>query len=296
MSKKVCFIINPKSGTGNWKSVEEEIANWLDKSFTKTILHTERAGHATELAREAAKTHDIIVAVGGDGMMNETAVGMMQSDASLGIIPTGSGNALARHLGIPMNHKSAIELINKAHPEIVDTASINGHPFFAVAGTGFDAEIATKFASSNTRGFWTYLRLSFANFFSYKSAMYNISIDGKDYHQKAFLISIANSSQYGNNAYIAPEASLKSGFLEVCILKPFPWVVGIILAYRLFNEVIHHSPFMESIIGKNIEISNADGKPLCIHYDGEILPSASKISIEVKPLSLKVILPEGHEI
>jgi len=295
-SKKVCFLINPKSGTGNWKGVEEEIEKYLDKSFTKTILYTERPGHATELAAEAAKTFDIIIAVGGDGMMNETAKGMMGSSARLGIIPTGSGNALARHLGIPMDHKEAVECINHAHYETMDTALLNGTPFFAVAGTGFDAEIATKFADSIKRGFWTYFKLSLVNFFKYKSATYYITIDGRKYNQKAFLISVANSSQYGNNAFIAPEASVQSGTLEVCILKPFPWVIGIVLAYRLFSKSIHRSPFMETITGKKIEIHRADDKPLSIHYDGEVLPESSSMKIEVEPMTLRVILPRGREI
>ena len=294
--KKICFIINPKSGTGDWKGIEKHIHRYLDKSFTYTILHTERAGHATELAREAAKTHTIIVAVGGDGMMNETACGMMNTDAILGIIPTGSGNALARHLGIQLNHKGALECINKMHCETIDTATINGKPFFAVAGTGYDAEIAAKFAESDRRGFLTYLQLSVINFFKYKPADYDIITDGKTYHEKAFLISVANSSQYGNNAYIAPKAALQDGMLEVCILKPFSVLIALVLAVRLFAKNMHRSSYLETIKGKTIEIKRADNKAICIHYDGETVPASGNIKIEVKPLTLKVILPEERKI
>lgn len=296
MSKRICFIINPKSGTGDWKGVEKSIDRYLDKSFSVKILHTERAKHATELAREAAKTHDIIVAVGGDGMMNETAQGIMGTNAMLGIIPTGSGNALARHLGIPMSHEGAIECINKMHYQTIDSAAINGTMFFAVAGTGFDADVAAKFASSTTRGFWTYLKLSFTNFFTYKPAEYNITVDGKAYRHKAFLISVANSSQYGNNAYIAPNASVQSGMLDVCVLKPFSVFVGPVLTMRLFAKSIHRSSYLETIKGKSIEIKRADNKATSIHYDGETISATECMKIEIKPLTLKVILPEGKKI
>lgn len=296
MSKRVCFIINPKSGTGDWKGIEKSIAQYLDNSFTPTILHTAHAGHATELSHEAAKTHDVIVAVGGDGMMNETACGIMNSNAVLGIIPTGSGNALARHLGIPLTHKGAIECINKMHYEVVDTALINGKPFFAVAGIGYDAEIAAQFAKSSTRGFFTYMKLSVTNFFKYKPAEYDISVDGKNYHRKAFLVSIANSSQYGNNAYIAPKASLQDGLLEVCILKPFSMFVSPVLGLRLFTKTLDDSSYLETLQGKDIEIHHSNQEPFYLHYDGETEEKVERIKITVQPKTLKVIFPEGRKI
>jgi YegS/Rv2252/BmrU family lipid kinase len=296
MSKKICFIVNPKSGTGDWKGIEKSISLYLDKSFTPTILHTERAEHATELAHEAAKTHDAVIAVGGDGMMNETATGLIGTNALLGIIPTGSGNALARHLGIPMSHKGAIECINRMHHSTIDIATINNKYFFAIAGTGYDAEIAAKFADKEKRGFWTYLKLSVANFFTYKAGEYTIVIDGTEYKRKAFLISVANSSQYGNNAYISPEASLHSGVLEACVLRPFSMFVGPILTVRMFAKSMHRSPYLEILKGKNIEIKKADNSSLCIHYDGETVAATASMKMEIKPLTLKVIFPEGKKI
>jgi YegS/Rv2252/BmrU family lipid kinase len=285
------------SGTGRWKRIEGSIKRNLDKSFNPTILLTEKPGHATELAKEAAKTNEVVVAVGGDGMMNETAKGIMNSNAIMGIIPTGSGNALARHLGIPINPRRAIGCINKLYYETIDTATINGKPFFAVAGTGFDAEVAAKFANKSRRGFITYLQLSLANFFRYRASHYDIIVDGKKYHEKAFLVSIANSSQYGNNAYIAPKASLKDAMLEVCILKPFPWVIGPRLAVRLFSKNLHKSPYLKTIKGKDIEIYNADkGKYLCVHYDGETEQTVGLIQISAHASRLKVILPKGRKI
>jgi len=295
MSKEICFIVNPKSGTGKWKGIEEGIKAHLDKSFTYRILYTEYPCHATQLAKEAAQNCSIVVAVGGDGMMNEVARGLLVTNTALAIIPTGSGNALARHLKIPLTHKGAIECINKMHSTIIDSATMNGKPFFAVCGTGYDAEIANKFAKSKTRGFFTYLSLSITSYFSYKPATYSITVDGNTYTEKAFLVSIANSSQYGNNATIAPKASLRSGILDVCVLKPFSLLISPVLAIRLFAKTLDLSPYMKTIRGTNIEIRNADDHtPLCIHYDGEAEGEAMEMKVEVKPQSLKVIVPEGH--
>lgn len=292
MSKKVCFIINPVSGTGKWKGIEESIQKYLDPSFKTVIYYTEYAGHAIELANDAAKTCDVVAAVGGDGLMNEVARGILGTKAALAIIPTGSGNALARHLRIPVNHKGALECINKMNTRLIDTATMNDEDFFAVCGTGFDAEVANKFANSKTRGFFTYLWLAFTTYFNYKAATYDITVDGHTIQVKAFLISIANGSQYGNNAHIAPKASTRDGMLDVVIVKPFSVLASPILAWRLFRWSLDRSPFLITERGKSIQIRNVDKTtPLCIHYDGEPAGEAESINVEVAPRTLTVIAP-----
>jgi diacylglycerol kinase (ATP) len=294
MNKNICFIINPKSGTGAWKGIENSIKLHLDQSFTVQVFYTKHAGHATEIAKEAAKTCSIVVAVGGDGMMNEVARGLLGTDSALAIVPTGSGNALARHLKIPITHKGSLECINKMNFRIIDTASMNDEDFFAVCGTGYDAEVANKFALSKKRGFFTYVSVAISNYFSYKPAEYDIVIDGNMTKERAFLISIANGSQYGNNAHIAPQASTRDGLLDVCIMKPFSLLVTPILAWRLFRWSLNRSPYMKIVRGKSIRIKNADGHtPLCIHYDGEPAGTADEIRVEVAPKTLKVIVPEA---
>jgi diacylglycerol kinase (ATP) len=294
MNRKICFIINPISGTGSWKGIEESITRYLDPSFHTVLYYTEYAGHAIELANDAAATCDIVVAVGGDGMMNEVARGIIGTKAALAIVPTGSGNALARHLLIPLNHRGAIECINKMNTRVIDSATMNDEDFFAVCGTGFDAEVANKFAHSSKRGFFTYLSIAVKSYFSYKPATYDILIDGNSTTEKAFLISIANSSQYGNNAHIAPNASTRDGLLDVCILKPFSLLVSPILALRLFRWSLDRSPYMEVIKGRSIVIRNADKKtPLCIHYDGEAAGTTDEIKVEIAPRTLKVVVPEA---
>src|SRR6185312_2179784 len=165
MSKKVCFIINPVSGTGGWKGIEESIKKYLDPSLLFVVYFTEYAGHAIELANDAAATCDVVAAVGGDGMMNEVARGILGTKAALAIVPTGSGNALARHLKIPLTHKGAIECINKMNTRVIDTATMNDEEFIAVCGTGYDAEVANKFAESPKRGFFTYVKIAISNYF-----------------------------------------------------------------------------------------------------------------------------------
>jgi len=293
MSKKICFIVNPVSGTGSWKGIEESIDKYLDRSFKAVIYYTEYAGHAIELANDAAKTCDVVVAVGGDGMMNEVARGIMGTNAALAIVPTGSGNALARHLLIPVNHKGAIECINKMYTRVIDTATMNDEDFFAVCGTGFDAEVANKFANSKKRGFFTYLYLSASTYFNYKPQTYDITVDGNTIQVKAFLISIANSSQYGNNAHIAPKASTRDGLLDISIVKPFSLLVSPILAYRLFRWSLDRSPYIITEKGKSINIRNVDKETqLCIHYDGEPAGYADSINVEIAPRTLKVVVPE----
>jgi len=295
MNNNICFIINPVSGTGKWKGVEENIKKYLDPSLTPIIHFTKYHGHATIIAEDATENCSVIIAVGGDGIVNEVAAGMMSTSAGLGIIPAGSGNAVANHFTIPHGHKEAIECINQMHFSTVDTALVNDMPFLAIAGTGFDAEVAEMFANSKTRGFFSYIYLSAKKYFGYKPSEYDITIDGKVYRKKAFVISVANGSQYGNNAYIAPEASTKDGLLDVSIIKPFSLPIGLILMVRLFRRNLQRSPYVEIIRGKKIEIHKANAtEKLCMHYDGEPGGTVDVIKIAVQPRSLRIITPEKH--
>ncbi len=295
MSTNICFIINPVSGTGKWKGIEENIKKYLSPEFKPVIQFTKYHGHATILAEDAAETCDAIIAVGGDGIVNEVAAGIIGSSAVIGIIPAGSGNAVANHFTIPHGQKEAIECINKMHLSTVDTALVNGIPFLAVAGTGFDAEVAAMFAESKTRGFFSYIYLSAKKYFTYSPSEYEIIIDGIAYQKQAFVISVANGSQYGNNAYIAPEASTKDGLLDVSIIKPFSFFSSFGLMVRLFRRTLHHSPLVEIIKGKNILIRKAaKNEKLCLHYDGEPGGKIDEIKISVHPRSLRIITPEKH--
>lgn len=295
MNSNICFIINPVAGTGKWRGVEENIKKYLDPLLTPEIHYTKYHGHATIIAEDATEKCSIIVAVGGDGIVNEVAAGMMSTSAGIGIIPAGSGNAVANHFTIPHGQKEAIECINKMHFSAVDTAMVNDIPFLAVAGTGFDAEVAEMFSKSKRRGFFSYIYLSAKKYLSYKPSEYIISIDEKEYRKKAFLISVANGNQYGNNAYIAPDASAKDGLLDICIIKPFSLLAALPLMWRLFHRTLNRSPCVEILRGKTIVLRKTNtNEKLCMHYDGEPGGVVDVIKITVQPKSLRIITPEKH--
>lgn len=219
MKKKIVFIMNPISGTASKASIPNLIDSILDKDrFEYEIRTTERAGHASEIAFEAKEAHvDIVVAVGGDGTVNEVARAIVHSDTALGILPCGSGNGLARHLMLPMNLKKSIEIINQCEIHDLDYGVINGYPFFCTCGMGFDAFVSMKFAESGKRGPISYAENILREGLKYQPETYTLEDETETKQYKAFLISCANASQYGNNAYIAPQASMSDGLMDVVI-------------------------------------------------------------------------------
>lgn len=301
-SSKLIFIVNPVAGTGKWKGIEKAIETNLSSSFSYDIFYTNYSGEAKELAQEWSGKCSAVIAIGGDGLVNEIAAGIMNSSSVLGIIPTGSGNALARHLHIPVNKQKAIKIINEMKINTIDTALINSKSFIAIAGTGFDADVAATFAVKKRRGLFTYLYISFFSYFTYHPSYYEIKVDGKIYNEHAFLVSIANGSQYGNNACISPGASVRDGELNVCILKSFPKIIGPWLAAKLFLKNINKSSYYKVIKGKDISIKKCPSPlptyplPLNFHFDGEVSEPKESLNITIVTASLKVICPEGYSI
>lgn len=293
MSKlNILFIINPISGGKDKLKIPALIDANLDRSkFNANFAFTEYVGHASEIAEEAAgKNFDVIVAVGGDGTINEIASKVMQQHKILGVLPFGSGNGLARFLKIPMNTVKAIKVINNCKVSVIDTATFNEKSFFNMAGMGFDAHISSVFAGNKGRGLSGYVKLGLKEVLSYQPQTYRIVIDGKDYVRKAFVISVANSSQYGNNAHIAPTASVTDGLLDVCIIKAFPMYQLPVLAYEMLSSKTDQSKLVEIIKGKKIQISRI--KEDSIHIDGEPFFMGTEITVAVNPLSLNIITPD----
>lgn len=285
---KVRFIVNPISGNGKNKGIGTLIEKTLDHSqFSHEICFTKMQGDATRLCREAQdKGMDLVVAVGGDGTVHEVGKALIGSSTVLGIIPTGSGNGLARHCGIPCDPIKAIELINHMTIRTIDTVEINGDHFLNVAGIGFDAHIAKKFSEHGMRGFFTYMKLVFKEFFSYKGQDYVLKIDGKEIAQRAFMISFANSTQFGNNIRISPKAKINDGLLDVAILSPFPlWSIPLMLL-QLFTSNIDKSKYLNIFFGKEVII---EGGPFNAHLDGEPVTLEMNIHLKVVPASLKLI-------
>jgi YegS/Rv2252/BmrU family lipid kinase len=212
---------------------------------------------------------------------------LVHTKIALGILPLGSGNGLARSNGIPMDLMKALDVIVKGKTELIDSGTINTHPFFCTAGIGFDALIAHKFAESTKRGFITYFKTSVREFFKYKPLTYSINVDGNLVKTIAFLITVANAGQWGNDVYIAPAAKLNDGLFHVSILKPFPLITFPFFGVKLFSKRADTFKYLESMIGKKIEIEFDHQLPA--HYDGEPLVANGKISIEMFPFSLRII-------
>jgi len=294
--KRIYFIINPISGKKRIRDVSKLIHSNLDEDrFDIEIKYTKAAGHAKQLSKEAVddKT-DIIVAVGGDGTINEVASEMINTDVVLGIIPRGSGNGLARHLGIPRSVHKALKLINTGHFMQVDTATINGKPYVSIAGIGFDALVAREFAKNKQRGFLTYFNIIASRFMSYEPKKYQLIFDeGNSIDIKAFFISFANSNQFGYNTTIAPNAKLNDGKLDICIVnKPAVFKIPRIANLLLLNR-IDESDEVRIIQTKGLSVKRKKNR--VVNVDGEPIKLDKNLRVKINPLSLKVIIPKNVE-
>lgn len=294
MKRKALFIINPVSGGKRKDKVPELIQKNLDISlFDPTIVFTDNALHANELAKDAVGKYDYVVAVGGDGTVNEIASSIIGTETTLGIIPFGSGNGLARFLGIPMNTAEAIKTLNKERVEVIDSAKINGQYFFNMAGMGFDAHISEVFSHDKTRGFGAYIRSAFREIANYRSETYHLEIDGVPYVHEAFMLSFANSSQYGNNAHVSPNASVQDGLIDVCIIKPFPLYRFPEMGLRMFTKTAEGSKYVKIIRAKHVIVKRSKNGP--VHLDGEPQTLDAEAEINVVPRSLKIITGESFK-
>lgn len=290
MTKRVLFLINPVSGIGKQKSVERCIKTDLDPNkLSVDISYTEYKGHARELAGQAVGHYDAVVAVGGDGTVNEVASKLVGTETALAIVPAGSGNGLARYMQIPMRMNKAVQCLNSFLEKKIDTMKVNQYCSVNVAGIGFDAHISHNFEGKKLRGPLGYLQLITTEFAGYKSESYLLKIDGKIYDRKAFLMSFANSSQYGNNIHIAPNALIDDGFIDVCIIRDFAKINAPAMILSLLDKSINKNDKDEVVRAKLIEIEHPT--ELKAHIDGEPVSLGNKVTIQIQPLSLKIIVP-----
>ncbi len=290
MKKRIIFVINPISG-GKEKKDFPDIArkHFDEKVHDVQYFFTKYKGHANAIAEKAVSDNeaDVVVAVGGDGTINEVASALEGTKVAMGIVPRGSGNGLALSLKIPLDAGKALQTILGGRIIKIDTGVLNDMKFFNMAGLGFDAQISYKFADLKSRGLIGYIRTAFNEITTYKPSVYSLVIDDKSFSKKAFMISIANSSQYGNNAHIAPGALLNDGVLDVCIIKPFPLYLFSVLGIRMFTKTSDQSKYLEIIKGKNIRIKTE--RRNIVHLDGEPQLTEKEISILIKPSSLSVL-------
>ncbi|QHL86032.1 YegS/Rv2252/BmrU family lipid kinase [Nibribacter ruber] len=291
--QKVCFILNPKSGTRSGVDVPSLIEQGLDtQHWEPCLLKTEYAGHATELARQAAEDGTrLVVAVGGDGTVNEVARGLLHTNTALGILPKGSGNGLARHLKIPLKLPQALELINKATFHHIDSCSINSHPFFCTAGIGFDGLVSSAFAKSVKRGLASYVQLIIKEFRTYLAQEATIQINDRELSSEFFVIAFANASQYGNDAFIAPMADIQDGLLDVCLIRHVGLTEALQLGYGLMTKTISTSSLAEFHTCATVQVHSQI--PQHFHADGEYIGQATQFEVTLFPKSLEIVAALG---
>lgn len=293
--KNIAFIVNPFSGVGKQKKIEALIRENLDQElFHYSVHYTEYVHHGTEIAQELVKTDcDAIVAVGGDGSVNDVVKGMRGSDKVLGIIPCGSGNGLARNLRIPLNPAQAIKLLNKYYVAEIDSVTLNDEVFVSIAGIGFDAVIAKGMKLAQTRGLQAYTKLIVNEYPTYKERVYRLLIDGKPVVRKAWFISFANSNQFGFNTTIAPLAKLNDGLIDVCIVSKIPLIHIPLTAPLVYINHFEQSQHVEIFKAKEVKVLNNEDE--WVNLDGEGLDMGKELHFVNNPKSVKIICRNPQE-
>jgi lipid kinase, YegS/Rv2252/BmrU family len=291
MKKTVYAIINPVSGKGSKAKIKDLLSDMNNESYEVTLFQTEYPNHATEIAQKAVENKiDIVVAVGGDGTINEIAGALVGSNVALGIIPCGSGNGLSRHLCIPMSAKKALDIIKNGHVERIDYGKANDRLFFCTCGVGYDAKVSEKALTQKKRGILMYAKNMITTFISYKPESYKIVCEEQIFENEVYVITFSNASQYGNNAYIAPRATVRDGKMNIAILKPISFINLPVLMTQMFTKrITNNKKFFEIVASKATIIREREG---VMHLDGNAVYEAKEVNIEIIPEGLNVFIPQ----
>ena len=289
--KKIVAIINPISGVGSKEKIRKGIATHCkERGISLDIAYTNYAGHATELTQKAINDQvDCVIAVGGDGTVNEVARKLLHSNVILGIIPKGSGNGLARELHIPMDYRNALDVIFSNHVSVIDACKANEHIFFCTCGVGFDAVVSAEFAKEKRRGSLTYLKDIVESYLDYKPEKYELHINENTIREEAFLITCANASQYGNNAFIAPAANISDGQMDITILSPFNTLDIGPLTIQLFTKTIDKNSKIKTFRAKEARIVRQQAG--IMHTDGDPVMTSKDIELSVISSAIRVLTP-----
>lgn len=295
---KIRFILNPASGHIRRRpQLAAQIQGFCAaRALDATLALTERAGHATELATAAVREGcAVVVAVGGDGTMNEVASALVDTSAALGLVPCGSGNGLALHFGIPLRPAAALECLLRAKPRTMDSGVANGHPFFNAAGLGYEAEITVGFAALSSRGLLGYFRVGGPLFFSHREEVCRVTHDaGSTDFERVFTLAVLNSDQYGNNAVLAPGARTDDGRFNLVTLRKVGLARAAALLWRMRFGGISQAPELTWCRSSRFVIERQAAGPF--HTDGEPRPATARLEITLKPRSLRIMVPASGKL
>ncbi len=293
--QKMLLIVNPISGTASKNGLAERIVEKLSAhDICVDIADTTCRGDATRISHQAvADGYDAILACGGDGTVNETARAMANTGVTMGIIPAGSGNGLARHIGIPIDPMKSLDIIIDNHVNVCDYGTVNDEPFFCTFGVGFDAAVSDRFAASGQRGKISYLRSAFEEFIKFKCERYTLKADGKIVTDDAFLIACCNASQYGNNAYIAPHASIIDGVLDVTVVRKASILQRAVLGLDLMSGTIDQNKLIETYRVKDVVIERS--APGSAHIDGEPVTLGERLEVKCHHAALRLFTPRVQD-
>ena len=286
----VYVIINPVSGKKSKKNIPEKVNKEMAEHYDVSIFYTECEGHATKIAEEAVKNNvDYVIAVGGDGTVNEVAKGLIDTDVVLGIIPSGSGNGLARDLHIPLNRSKAAKILKEGYVRRIDYGIANDNVFFCTCGVGFDAQVSEKALSQEKRGVMMYAKNMVEIFYNFIPETYKITSQEGSFEGQAFVVTCANASQYGNNAYIAPHADIQDGKMNISILKPLSAFDVPQTAIRMFSKNLRNSTKLVELITSEVLIERE--KEGVMHLDGNAIYTGKEIRVKIIKQGLNVLVP-----
>lgn len=285
---RLLLIVNPNSGTVAKSRLLPTITGCLEHfSLSYDLVFTREAGHGRELARQAVcEGYRGVLACGGDGTVNEIGSALVGSDTALGIVPCGSGNGLARHLGIPVDVEGSVRIIAENHIIDADYATGNDTPFFCTCGMGFDAAVSQRASGEKKRGLAMYIRNAASEYVNFTPNEYIIECEGKELTREAFIVAICNASQYGNNAFIAPQASITDGLLDVMVVRSNNLLQHAIVGVDMLTGNIGNNTMVDSFRTNELKITRKSPGP--VHFDGDYCQMPEVIDIKCHPGALKL--------
>ncbi len=286
--KRLLLIVNPNSGTVAKSKLLPTITETLDHfRLPYDLVFTREAGHGHLLAKQAVKENYYgVLACGGDGTVNEIGSALAGSDTAMGIIPCGSGNGLARHLGIPVDVEGSIRILAEDNIINADYATGNDNPFFCTCGMGFDAAVSQRASGEKKRGLAMYIRNAATEFVNFSPKDYIIECNGVELTRHAFIVAICNASQYGNNAFIAPQASITDGMLDVMVVRSSNMLEHAMVGMDMLTGMIGKNTMVDSFRADHLKITRSEPGP--VHFDGDSCEMPAEIIIDCHPGALKI--------